>query len=512
MMRWTIRTIKKPNIWLSLILIAAFTIPFGNRASAAQKSETFVIHADQISGNMLPPTLVIENGRPYLRFQYATATIQGLTLTKELQTPSGPMTVKVKAPSATAKNLKVDVAAFSFGGACLKLGKAYPQLALKNMTLAVHKQTAGELSLQNAKISSVPGNHRLAKPSVPGLLANLANTTSGSLQNAIQQLMNGHVPLLQCGGTTDKNGGSQNNGNPASQVKKTVNKTTNAVKGTVNHTEKTVKEVTGDAGKTVKEVTGDAGKTVKSVIKGAGNTAKKLGGDVKKTVGDVTSGNPGKLPGDVQKTVCDGIKQIQKQLNGVADKGKQIKDQAEKILSESRTQHKKLQDLISQLTGNQKQIQDILAKSLNATHLKSLKDQLKVLKGQEQSVNDMKKKINEADYGGQLDNLQNQLDHLQSQLSHLNGQTACASGSFDQVKKTLQQAANEVKQGKTQSSQLSGQLSSANQIVKKTVQKVEDFVHTHDKGGGLLGGLGGVLTGLFGGITNLLGDIKNLLS
>ncbi|HET7658281.1 MAG TPA: hypothetical protein VFK37_08310, partial [Bacillales bacterium] len=138
-MKGFLRLIAKPNMWLALFVTAAFSFPFGNSVSAARsadRSAEFIIHADSISGDMLPPTLVIEDGKAYLRFHYTKATIHGLTLTKVLHTSKGPMTVKIKAPSATATNMKVDVSAFTFGGACLKLGEPVPQAGLKNVTLA----------------------------------------------------------------------------------------------------------------------------------------------------------------------------------------------------------------------------------------------------------------------------------------------------------------------------------------------------------------------------------------
>lgn len=516
-MKYLYRIFKKSNTWMAAVLIVAFSFPFvGNHADAASSGQSsnqgFVIHADSISGSMMPPSIIVKNGQPLVQFKYSSATIHGLILTNVSQTSIGPATLKVQAPLAKAKQMVVDASSYSFGGACVKLGKGSPQLVLKDVTLVAQKQTAADMEFQHLKVNTIPGDHGLKRPPVPGLLGGLANTGSSSLQDAISQLMKGHAPLLQCQGSNNSGNGNQNSGSPVNQVKKTtdqvtktVGKATNVLTGTVDQTKKTARDM-------VNKVTGDAGKTVKQVLGGAGKTVNKLGGDVGKTVGDVTSGSPGKLPRDVQKTVCDGIAQIEKQLNGIGNEGSQIQQQAEKIVSDSRAKHKKLNDLIQNLSGLQNQINGLLGESAGSTQLNELKDKLGLLKEKESSIKSVKNQIKKADGSGQLSSLQDQLHQLQKQLDNLKNKTVCKSGEFSQVSQVLQKAGNEIKQGKSQSTQLPGQVSKANSIVKHTVKNVTDYVQAHDQSGGLFGGISSILHDLFGNITKLLGQINHLLS
>ncbi|HET7580035.1 MAG TPA: hypothetical protein VFK33_12210 [Bacillales bacterium] len=515
--------LKKSYTWMAAVLIVAFSFPFvGNTVDAASSDQGFVIHADAISGKMLPPTIVVENGQPVVQFKYESATIHGLTLTNVSQTSIGPATLKVQAPLATAKQMEVDAMSYSFGGACLKLGEGRPQLVLKDVTLVAQKQTTEAMNFQHLQVRTIPGDHGLKRPPVPGLLGGLANTGSSTLQNTIAELMKAHVPLLQC--NADQNG--ENQGTKDNQDHP-LKKTTDGAKDTVEQTKDTVHQIVGKGKDTVGQVVdkgshtinqvidqggdtvdhtidqvrkgandilGGAGDTISNVTGEAGSTADDLTNDARNTVNDVVHGNVGDVPDDVTNTVNHALahaKKLQKEL--LSD----TTDLLDKIDGKN--------DQLSTLSGK---LQDQLINPLQQTLSGSLTHH---------DVNDLKSIINQANDHDRLKNRLKTLNHLEAAVgddqSHLNdlknqyqdlkhNSQAKHLNKLDTIAHRLQQSQDKLKA-------IQSKINHNQSKIKNLLQDSKNALE--QKNTGIFGLLGSLINNVLGGVKNLLSEVSGLL-
>ena len=126
--------------------------------SASSSTDGFIIEADAVEGVMGVPELVngetsTSQNKLMLRVNYTHARIIGLKLTKVLNTPSGPVTIQMKANEPVELNqMSVDATKLEFGGIYVpKIG----EIGMKNVRLVAHKQTAGTADLKGLNVSFV---------------------------------------------------------------------------------------------------------------------------------------------------------------------------------------------------------------------------------------------------------------------------------------------------------------------------------------------------------------------
>src|SRR3954469_14017860 len=120
---------KRRRIFLGICiqLLMLTLCSLGRPVLAAEKTndEGFIIEADWVVGSDMTATVVKQetsqnNGKPMLRIQYQSATIYGMKLTKQIDTPNGAVTIRLQANGpVTVKNMTVDMTAITFEGACI---------------------------------------------------------------------------------------------------------------------------------------------------------------------------------------------------------------------------------------------------------------------------------------------------------------------------------------------------------------------------------------------------------
>jgi hypothetical protein len=126
--------------------------------SASQSTDGFIIEADAVEGVMGVPEIIngetsTSQNKLMLRVNYTHARIIGLKLTKVLNTPSGPVTIQMKASGPVELNrMSVDTTKLEFGGIYVpKIG----EIGMKDVRLVAHKQTAGTADLKGLNVSFV---------------------------------------------------------------------------------------------------------------------------------------------------------------------------------------------------------------------------------------------------------------------------------------------------------------------------------------------------------------------
>lgn len=164
---------------ITVLILGAAISPKRSYADASvSMNDGFVIEADRVEGVMGIPGIIngetsTQKNKLMLRLTFSKATIYGLTITKVLNTPNGPVTIHFKSTGPVElTNMAVDVTKIEFGGIYLpnKLG----ELGMKNVLLVAHKQTANEAILP-ALVAS------LEEQGVP------VDTTSDSDENLTKQ-------------------------------------------------------------------------------------------------------------------------------------------------------------------------------------------------------------------------------------------------------------------------------------------------------------------------------------
>ncbi|HET7522308.1 MAG TPA: DUF6230 family protein [Bacillales bacterium] len=499
-MRHVARIIAQPNLWLAAALIIAFSVPFGwNRANAASSSNYgFVIHSNSIEGKGMTASIAIvetsKGKRPVLRFHYESATIHGLTMTKVVNTPNGAMTVKITAPLVTAKNMTVDATGFSASGACLKLGKTYPQLVLQDVTLEAQQQKAGHIRLQGATVRAVQGDHGLAHPGPSKVIEGLLDLSLESLKEAIADLMSGHFPLT-CG---------ENSENPktASDGQDPISKTTDQVKDTVEK----VKDGLG----AVLEPGGLAG-DIEGIVD-----------NVKGPIEEILEEKPLQDPVEfTEDLACRSIDELLKRLDDIEQQANQIGEAAPSVLTGLREKRETAANLTQELGELQKNLQSQIGNSLNGDELNELTSLLEQVNSQAEELKQLQNRLDTDRLAATLDALKDRLNNLENQLNTLSSQTICASEQFDETKDEIHRSQEKVNHAISNlhewEQRINGQMNAAEETVKDIVDQVEGVVgeFTDDGGGGLFDVVRDLPENLLSsldGVNSLVNEIKNTLN
>ncbi len=136
---------------ITILIIGAAISPHKSHADSSLSMNGFVIEADRVEGVMGIPLIrnsetTTQKNKLMLRLTFQKATIYGLTITKELNTPNGPVTIQFKSTGPVElSNMAVDVTKVEFGG--IYLPNQLGELGMKNVRLVAHKQTADDAIL-----------------------------------------------------------------------------------------------------------------------------------------------------------------------------------------------------------------------------------------------------------------------------------------------------------------------------------------------------------------------------
>ncbi|MFS0863204.1 DUF6230 family protein [Fredinandcohnia sp. 179-A 10B2 NHS] len=211
---------KISKIAIIAMLLLSFTTFLSNHASANETSLTgFIVKADLIEGNTMVSKITLNNqGQPVIRFEYKEAKIHGMTLVKEFNTPSGPVSTIIKATGPIkAQNLIVDATGIDFQGACVAFGVSYPEVGLKNVTLVSEYMTSSYMDMKNLSLTTVNGHSSIKKPHLASVLTDLHKKGANIIKDEIQNIMDEKRPL-SCDTGAEDGGETTAPTNPVGEV------------------------------------------------------------------------------------------------------------------------------------------------------------------------------------------------------------------------------------------------------------------------------------------------------
>ncbi|MDQ0200605.1 hypothetical protein [Neobacillus ginsengisoli] len=195
---------KQFLISLCFPLILLTLLSMGGVAKAANSNATngFIIQADRVVGSGMFATIVFQETsagsakEPMLRIQYKSATIYGMKLTKQVQSPSGMVSITLKAQGpVTVKGMTVDTTAISFKGACLMASETVPMLTMENVVMVAHYMDNEDSEIKKLVLNTVSGQAAAQMPGKIQLLKDLSLLPVNQLEEVIGRISSGHLPL-----------------------------------------------------------------------------------------------------------------------------------------------------------------------------------------------------------------------------------------------------------------------------------------------------------------------------
>jgi len=197
---------KRRRIFLG-ICIQLLMLPLcslGRPVLAAEKTndEGFIIEADRVVGSGMTASIVKQetsqnNGKPMLRIQYQSATIYGMKLTKQIETPNGAVTIRLQANGpVTVKKMTVDTTAITFKGACINAGETLPELGMEDVVMAAHYMKSVDSSLEQLTLATISGKTNSQKPGTIKVLQDLSLLPLKEMDKEIEKITTGHLPLM----------------------------------------------------------------------------------------------------------------------------------------------------------------------------------------------------------------------------------------------------------------------------------------------------------------------------
>ncbi|MEH7335393.1 hypothetical protein V7161_22485 [Neobacillus drentensis] len=209
---------KSKFILLSCSLTLMFlSICSLGKSAHAEKLDTdgFIIEADRVVGSGMTASIVkqetTENDqKPMLRFQYQSATIYGMRLTKLVDSANGPVSITLKASGpVTVKGMTVDTTAISFKGACINASETVPELGMEDVVMVAHYMKAEDSLIEKLVLNTISGNAGTEKPGKLQVLQDLSLLPLNQLDKEIEKISAGHLPLTCTDGSkTDASSGS----------------------------------------------------------------------------------------------------------------------------------------------------------------------------------------------------------------------------------------------------------------------------------------------------------------
>lgn len=178
------------------LVLALFLSTMGVGKAESKAFEGFVIQADQIVGNSMVSKITTVGGKPVIRFEYESATIYGMTMTREFSTNAGTVTLKITSDKPVkVKNMYTDASALDLESPCISLGKTFPEIGLQNVTIVAHEMKAEYMDSGGLTLQTLSGPSGVKKPEVHSIITNLGQHAGSALQREIQKLMEGNAPL-----------------------------------------------------------------------------------------------------------------------------------------------------------------------------------------------------------------------------------------------------------------------------------------------------------------------------
>ncbi|NHM31510.1 hypothetical protein [Neobacillus terrae] len=310
------------GICVQLLFLTAFSMGTSVKA-AVQASDGFIIQADRVVGSGMSATIIRQetsssSGKPMLRFQYKSATIYGMRLTKKIQTENGPISISLKASGpVTVKGMTVDTSAITFQGACIKALMPEPEAGMNNVVMVAHYMNSVDSNIDQLKLETVSGSVGPDKPDTVKILKELAGLPANQIDSEIKNINSSHLPLT-CDDPA-KEGSIGDTAKLDQDLKKAIDIAdviTNPVQGTIGAITQPLVPVTdfiGEVTKPLEPVTdtiGEVTKPLKPVTDTIGEVTKPLK-PVTDTIGEVTK---------PLKPVTDTIGEVTKPLDPVKDK------------------------------------------------------------------------------------------------------------------------------------------------------------------------------------------------
>jgi hypothetical protein len=201
------------------LMFLTFLSP-GGVANAANNnaSDGFIIQADRVVGSGMFATIVnqetsaVRGKEPMLRIQYKSATIYGMRLTKQVQSPKGMVSITLKAQGpVTVKGMTVDTTAISFKGACLMASETVPEVTMENVVMVAHYMDNEDSDIKKLVLNTISGQAEAQMPGKIQLLKDLSLLSLNQLEKEIERISSGHLPLTcedgpKAGGESSKIG------------------------------------------------------------------------------------------------------------------------------------------------------------------------------------------------------------------------------------------------------------------------------------------------------------------
>ncbi|MFP5112263.1 hypothetical protein ACSU64_07760 [Bacillaceae bacterium C204] len=198
-MRW-----KSKIILLSLCLPLLFLTIFANSGivkAGEQTIEGFVIEADRVDGSGMTANIIKQetstnSGKLMLRFHYKTAIIYGMKLTKQVNSPSGPVSINLKANGpVSVKNLTVDTSAIIFKGACVKASETVPEVGMEQVVMVAHFMESEDSIIKQLILNTVSGQSTAPQPGKLKIIQDLSSLPLNQLDKELGKITSGHLPL-----------------------------------------------------------------------------------------------------------------------------------------------------------------------------------------------------------------------------------------------------------------------------------------------------------------------------
>jgi hypothetical protein len=206
---WWKRKLMLISCSFALLVSSVVLFSEGVKAEEAD-TEGFIIEADRVVGSGMTPSIVTQetskkSGKPMLRFQYTSATIYGMKLTKQVNTGKGPVSITLKAKGpVTVYGMTVDTSAISFKGACIKAGETVPALGLENVVMVAHYMKSDNSIIDQLTLNTSSGSAGTKKPGPVQILQDLAVLPVEQVKKEIARISAGHLPLTCEDGTTSE--------------------------------------------------------------------------------------------------------------------------------------------------------------------------------------------------------------------------------------------------------------------------------------------------------------------
>ncbi|MBT2736948.1 hypothetical protein [Bacillus sp. ISL-7] len=195
---------KSKMILLSLCLPLMLLTIFANGGAVKAEEQTtdgFVIEADRVVGSGMTANIIKQetstnSGKLMLRFHYKSAIIYGMKLTKQVNSPKGPVSISLKANGpVSVRNMTVDTSAFVFKGACVKASETVPELGMEQVVMVAHFMESENSIIKQLVLNTVSGQSTAPKPERLKIIQDLSSLPLHQLDKELDKISSGHMPL-----------------------------------------------------------------------------------------------------------------------------------------------------------------------------------------------------------------------------------------------------------------------------------------------------------------------------